>query len=77
MFKLLLIPLFIVIMFFPIFWIVKKILTMLKIEFADEELEDRYNEIEQNKKRLSSDLDEELNQTVKRARRYNKLKDKI
>ena len=64
-------------MFFPIFWIVKKILTMLKIEFADEELEDRYNEIEQNKKRLSSDLDEELNQTVKRARRYNKLKDKI
>ena len=77
MFKLLLIPLFIVIMFFPIFWIVKKILTMLKIEFADEELEDRYNEIEQNKKRLSSDLDEELNRTVKRARRYNKLKDKI
>lgn len=77
MFKLLLIPLFIVIMFFPIFWIVKKILTMLKIEFADEELEDRYNEIEQNKKRLSNDLDEELNRTVKRARRYNKLKDKI
>ena len=65
------------VLFFPIFFLVKKILIWATSKFTDENLEDEYSSISHKYNNLSKEMKNELTKMTRKQKRYEKLSNKI
>lgn len=77
MIRFLLFFLVLAVLFFPIFFLVKKILIWAASKFSDENLEDEYSSISHKYDNLSQEMENELARIDSRQKAMSKLSKKI
>ena len=65
------------VLFFPIFFLVKKILIWATSKFSNENLEDEYSSISHQYNNLTKEVENELTRMTRKQKRYETLSNKI